>query len=176
LTTPENKGLGNNINKGQDSIERPFTLYVQEDFVPTSFFPKSLRDALEFMENDKYLDMVRFYSYLRYPRLNYVDKGFSEMQYPPLSLNYKKVYFYSDHPHLRRSSFFQRFGRYVEGIKSDKTEYKMCISFIQNKGRSLFYNDFQKLFIQKNSMSEPSTVSRDTWKQSKNPLVKAARD
>src|SRR5690349_1030002 len=39
VTTEKNKGLGNNINKGQDAVTKPFTLYVQEDFDPTAAFP-----------------------------------------------------------------------------------------------------------------------------------------
>jgi glycosyltransferase involved in cell wall biosynthesis len=38
VTTPVNKGLGNNINKGQDAVKTPYTLYVQEDFQPPIFF------------------------------------------------------------------------------------------------------------------------------------------
>ncbi len=34
ITTPENRGLGHNINKGQDAVKTPYTLYIQEDFVP----------------------------------------------------------------------------------------------------------------------------------------------
>src|SRR5581483_2813921 len=34
ITAPKNGGLGQNINKGQDAISTPYTLYVQEDFVP----------------------------------------------------------------------------------------------------------------------------------------------
>src|SRR3954470_21752118 len=32
VTTPENKGHGHSINKGQDAVTTPYTLYVQEDF------------------------------------------------------------------------------------------------------------------------------------------------
>ena len=34
-------GLGNNINKGQDAVKTPLTLYVQEDFTPAAIFPES---------------------------------------------------------------------------------------------------------------------------------------
>src|ERR1700748_2746699 len=34
ITTPQNKGLGNNLNKGQDAVKTKYTLYVQEDFTP----------------------------------------------------------------------------------------------------------------------------------------------
>ena len=30
---------------------------------------------------------------------------------------YKKFYAYSDHPHLRRSNFLEKFGRYSENTK-----------------------------------------------------------
>ncbi|RZK35564.1 MAG: glycosyltransferase, partial [Hymenobacter sp.] len=50
LTTPENKGLGNNINKGQDAVTTLYTLYVQEDFVPKASFSVHFTDALTFMQ------------------------------------------------------------------------------------------------------------------------------
>ena len=34
ITAAKNAGLGNNINKGQDAVKTPYTLYVQEDFDP----------------------------------------------------------------------------------------------------------------------------------------------
>src|SRR5690606_4201960 len=62
ITTPVNKGLGNNINKGQDAVKTLFTLYIQEDFEPLEDFPERLKQALVFMENDSELDLVRFYA------------------------------------------------------------------------------------------------------------------
>jgi hypothetical protein len=90
-------------------------------------------------------------------------------------MNHLKFYYYSDHPHLRRSNFFEKFGRYPEGIKGDLTEYKMAISFLQNKGKGLFYNEFTKLFYQKNSSDEPSTMERPDWRLSENPAVRLMR-
>jgi len=176
ITTPVNKGLGNNINKGQDAVKTPYTLYIQEDFLPVEDFALHLQDAWDFMNERKELDIVRFYAYYNYPYLIPFKNGYSEMKIPAIALNYTKIYFYSDHPHLRRSSFFEKFGRYAEGLKGDKTEYKMCISFIQKKGKGLFYNDFKGLFDQVNSEIEPSTMTRSSWTQSKNRLVKIVRD
>src|SRR5690606_5540039 len=157
--TVVNKGLGNNINKGQDAIKPPYTLYIQEDFEPTQLFPNRLKEALQFMEEDQSLDIVRFFAYSCYPALIDLHNGFSKMKYERFSKDYRKVYYYSDHPHLRRSTYFSKFGRYEEGRKSDRTEYLMCLSFIQNKGKGLFFNDFKALFTQKNSSDEPSTVA-----------------
>ena len=176
ITSPVNKGLGNNINKGQDAVRTPLTLYVQEDFLPVPDFAEHLQDAFDFMQERKELDIIRFYAYYVYPYLIPYKKGFSEMKIPFLSLNYTKIYFYSDHPHLRYSNFFEKFGRYPEGLKGDKTEYKMCLSFIQKKGKGLFYADFKGLFDQVNSADEPSTMTRSNWTQSRNPLIKFARD
>ncbi|RAJ93979.1 glycosyl transferase family 2 [Larkinella arboricola] len=164
VTTPKNKGLANNLNKGQDAVKSPYTLYVQEDFIPKPAFATHFRNALDMMNEDKKLDIVRFYAYFPYPYLEPYKNGFSKMLYKPWYGDYNKIYYYSDHPHLRRSNFLQKFGRYVEGIKSDKTEYRMCISFIKNKGKGLFLTDFNAMFEQKNSEDEPSTVTRSNWR------------
>jgi glycosyltransferase involved in cell wall biosynthesis len=171
ITTPVNKGLGNNLNKGQDAVKTPYTLYVQEDFTPTAIFPQHFADALEIMNERKDFDIVRFYAYFAYPYLKAFRKGFSEMLIKPWYPDYMKVYFYSDHPHLRRSDFLKKFGRYPEGMKGDRTEYRMCINFIQNKGKGLFFNEFRQLFSQDNSEAEPSTMTRKKWTTSNNPFI-----
>ncbi|MBU2374779.1 MAG: glycosyltransferase [Bacteroidetes bacterium] len=43
ISTPQNKGLGNNINKGQDQVTKPYTLYIQEDFLPKPLFLKNFK-------------------------------------------------------------------------------------------------------------------------------------
>jgi glycosyltransferase involved in cell wall biosynthesis len=175
VTTPTNRGLGNNINKGQDAVKTAYTLYVQEDFQPSDIFPKHFEDALEFMRKDATLDLIRFYAYFSYPNLKPFAKGFSEMIYSFWDWNHLKFYYYSDHPHLRRSNFLEKFGRYPEGIKGDLTEYKMAVHFLQKKGRGLFYDNFTELFYQKNSSDEPSTMVRPDWRLSKNPVIQLAR-
>ncbi|MVM37343.1 glycosyltransferase [Spirosoma sp. HMF3257] len=171
ITTPTNKGLGNNINKGQDAVKTPYTLYVQEDFEPTVEFPDRLIESLKIIKERPDFDVIRFYAYVRYPYLKPYNDGFSEMVIPPWATRYTKIYAYSDHPHLRHSSFFEKFGRYVEGLRPDKTEYWMCISFIQKKGQGLFYENFKQLFHQKNSQEEPSTYSMKQWSKSKNSVL-----
>jgi glycosyltransferase involved in cell wall biosynthesis len=176
ITSETNHGLGHNLNKGQEAVTSALTLYVQEDFVPTALFPKNFVNAVQLMNEDKALDVVRFYAYFAYPYLKPVRLGFSEMIIKPLQLNYKKIYAYSDHPHLRRSSFLSRFGKYAEGIKGDRTEYRMCVSYIQHKGKGLFFEDFGCLFTQINSDVEPSTMTRSNLTQSSNVFVKILRD
>ncbi|MDQ4140958.1 MAG: glycosyltransferase family 2 protein [Bacteroidota bacterium] len=177
ISTEKNQGLGNNINKGQDAVKTPYTLYIQEDFVPKPIFTPSLRHALGFMKKKEDLDMVRFYAYFKYPFLKTYKNGFSEMLFSPWPWywGYRKFYYYSDHPHLRRSNFLEKFGRYPEGLKGDVTEYRMMMSFIQKKGKALYYNDFQGLFDQQNSLAEPSTMKRNYWRESEQPLITAAR-
>lgn len=175
ICAPKNKGLGNNINKGQEAVRSAFTLYVQEDFIPSDEFPERLTQALQLMREDEQLDIVRFYAYFKYPFLRPIRNGFSEMvfkwQYP----GYWKFYQYSDHPHLRRSKFFEKFGKYIEGKKGDVTEYEMMMNFLKKKGKGLFYEDFQTLFEQKNSSDEPSTMKRNMWRESEHPLIAVAR-
>lgn len=176
VTTPQNKGLGHNINKGQEAVKTPYTLYVQEDFEPAADFAVHFRNALNIMNQESQYDIVRFYSYLKYPYLRPYKDGYSEMLISRWSADYTKIYFYSDHPHLRRSSFFEKFGRYREGLKGDKTEYLMCISFIRNGGKGLFFDRYKELFYQKNSELEPSTMTRSSWTQSSNFFIRIIRD
>src|SRR5688572_4290736 len=176
ITTDKNKGLGNNINKGQDATKTPYVLYVQEDFIPTEMFPVKLAEALTVMDGRKDIDMVRFYSYFKYPHLKPLSNGFSEMQFNLFLPGYKKFYYYSDHPHLRRSNFFEKFGRYREGLNPERTEYYMMMNFLQKKGKGIYYNEHKQLFVQSNSKSEPSTVRKNFWRKSDNSLVFLLRE
>lgn len=171
LTSAQNEGAGHNMNKGQRAVKTPYTLFVEDDFEPTSRFPIVLKEALLQLESRQDLDIVRFYAYFRYPYLKPYSAGFSEMVIPPLAVDYRKVHYYSDHPHLRRSSFLEKFGAFSEATPPDQTEYKMCISFIQKKGKGLFYDDHKALFFHNNTL-ENSTIQRSTWKTSKRPAVK----
>lgn len=178
ITTPKNRGLANNINKGQDAVKTPFTLYVQEDFVPKPGFPDHFPDALELMREDPELDIVRLYAYFPYSHMVPFKKGFSKMIFRPELWHddHLKFYYYSDHPHLRRSNFFEKFGRYQEGTNSDAAEFSMCLSFLKHQAKGLFFNDFTSIFDQVNTSSEPSTATfRSDWKQRQNPLTLALR-
>jgi hypothetical protein len=160
---------------GQDAVRTPFTVYVQEDFDPTPVFPQHFRDALDLVKKNDSIDIIRLYAYSKYPYLSPVEKGFAEMRFSLLRPGYMKFYQYSDHPHLRRSSFFEKFGRYVEGEKVEKTEYLMMMSFLRKKGKGLQYENIHELFEQKNSSAEPSTVRRNYWRESSSSLIGGMR-
>ena len=175
ITAPKNAGLGNNINKGQDAVKTPYTLYVQEDFDPFAGYDVHLKDALDIMDDRPDIDIVRFYAYFKYPYLKPYRKGFSEMIFKIWYPGFRKFHCYSDHPHLRRSTFMQKFGRYNEGVNVDLTEFPMVISFLKNKGKGMFYEDYKGLFDQVNSSSEPSTIKRSDLRHSDNMLIAFAR-
>ncbi|WDF53683.1 glycosyltransferase [Mucilaginibacter sp. KACC 22063] len=175
ITTPKNKGLGNNINKGQDAVKTPLTLYVQEDFNPFPGYGKHLQDAVSIMDERKDMDIVRFYAYFKYPYLKPYRDGYSEMVFKIWYPGHRKFHCYSDHPHLRRSNFFEKFGRYREGLKGDRTEFLMALSFLKHVGKGMFYEDYKGLFDQVNSSDEPSTMTRSDFRTSTNPLVSFVR-
>ncbi|MBC7904970.1 MAG: glycosyltransferase, partial [Gemmatimonadaceae bacterium] len=81
VTAPKNKGLANNLNKGQAAVKTPFTLYVQEDFDPRPIFVEKLANAVQFITERPEIDMVRFYAYWKYPFLKPYKNGFSEMDF-----------------------------------------------------------------------------------------------
>ena len=156
VSTEVNRGLGNNLNKGQDAVKTPFVIYVQEDFCPTSAFPQRFANALLMMKERDDLDVVRFFWQRRYPLLKPYKNGFSEMAFKLVHPGSQKYFCYSDTPHLRRSNFFQRFGRYAEGIPAIKTEKSMVMSFLQSRGKAIIC-DRSDSFIHENSLQEPST-------------------
>lgn len=176
ITTEKNKGLGNNINKGQKAASKLLTLYVQEDFIAKPEFPVKLENAISFLRKDSDLDVVRFYAYTLFPYLKPIGHGFSLMEFDASNIfgTYQKFYMYSDHPHIRRTSFLEKFGEYKEGVNVEKAEYSMMMSFLKKKGKGLFYEDFQGLFDQMNSSDEPSTFKRN-WKRHPNFLIGIAR-
>lgn len=170
-----NKGLGHNLNQGQDAVETEYTLYIQEDFIPQPLFPEKLVFSLDCLKKMNDLDLVRFYAYRKYPYLKPLANGFSRMDFGPFKWGYEKFYYYSDHPHLRRSGFLEKFGRYEEGVKSDVTEYRMMLSFLRHRGKGLFYDDYNSLFDQYNPDDEPSTVKRSYLSQSDHWLIRNIR-
>ncbi|WP_316810256.1 glycosyltransferase family 2 protein [Pedobacter heparinus] len=177
VTTPKNKGLGNNINKGQDAVKSPYTLYVQEDFIPLPGCEVPLKNAVSILAEDLRFDTVRFYSYLEYTHKRVYKYGFSEMIFNHWSNNLDKFPLYSDHPHIRRSNFFEKFGRYSEMKNPEKTEFDMMISFLQNKGKGLLYDKFKSVFEQINTSSEPSTMTqeRTSWRKKDNLPIRFIR-
>lgn len=176
IKAESNKGLGNNINKGQTAVTLPYTLYVQEDFVPKQAFISNLRIGLGALINDSSLDIVRYYAYFNYPFTKPYSGRFREMYFKWYYWGYMKFYQYSDHPHLRRSTFLEKFGHYKEGINSDGTEYAMCLSFLKAKGKGIIYDDIGANFDQVNDQLEPSTATfRKDWKSGNNLFVKGLR-
>lgn len=175
VTAPKNRGLGNNINKGQDAVKTAFTLYVQEDFIPLKAFGDNFENGLNIIKNDKEVDSVRFYSYIKYPSLRPFKDGFSEMIFNPWSLNLDRITMYSDHPHLRRSNFFDKFGRYSEIRSVEQTEYNMMISFLKHKSKAYLFADYKALFEPVNSSEEPSLVPRNFWRNTDNFFLSKVR-
>jgi glycosyltransferase involved in cell wall biosynthesis len=165
ICADKNRGLANNINKGQRAVSSTYTLYIQEDFIPTEQFYQRLTDGLELMKENLQIDLVRFYAYHRHPYLKPVKYGFSEMEFHFWHPGFWQFFCYSDHPHLRRSDFLQKFGDYHEGISSDRAEFRMAISFLQKKGKAIIHENFRDIFIQENSAQEPSQVSRKQFRK-----------
>lgn len=175
VTATTNKGLGNNLNKGQDVIKTPFTLYIQEDFIPTALFLDNFNRGLMFLNERPDLDIIRFYAFSKFPLLKKYKDEFAEMYYSNWNLNHLKFFYYSDHPHLRRSTFYEKFGRFDEGKKGDVTEFNMCLSFIKNKGKGLFFEDYKALFSHSNTYEEPTTMDRVYWRHEQKFYILAAR-
>ncbi|MGV8090342.1 MAG: glycosyltransferase [Mangrovibacterium sp.] len=165
IRADKNRGLANNINKGQRAVHSPYTLYVQEDFIPNEQFRQRLIDGVELMKEDPKIDLIRFFAYYRHPYRKPVKNGFGEMEFHFWYPSYWQFWCYSDNPHLRRSDFLQKFGNFHEGISSDKAEFQMAISFLKKKGKALIHDDHQRIFIHENSTYEQSQVPRKKFRK-----------
>ncbi len=169
VTTPKNKGYGNCINKGQDAVTTPYTLYLQEDFVPFEIFPEHFANALQILNEDRSVDYIRFWAIEDHHfDLKPYGKGFSEMIYRFWNMSHFKFYQFSDTPNIRRSNFLQKFGRYREGVYGDVTDYYMAISFLHNKGKGLFYNDYAALFAHDDAEEGSRIRTLKNWRQKRN--------
>lgn len=177
VLAPTNKGLGNNINKGKDAVSAPLTLYIQEDFTPKPLFVEKLIYANQLMMSDSSIDFVRFYAYFKYPHLKPIAEGFSKMIFRKSYFweGYNKFYLYSDHPHLRRTNFFIKYGRYAEGINPERSEYNMMMSVLKVGANAYFYEDYKDLFLQENSSEEPSTIKRNFWRNNDTIVISSVR-
>ena len=175
ITSLRNKGLGHNLNKGHAAITTPYTLYIQEDFVPAQGFARHLEFGLSLLQENPDFDLVRFYAYVLFPYLKEYKYGFSEMRFKWWYPGLAKFTMYSDHPHLKRNTFIEKFGPYKTGVSGDKTEFAMMMSFIKNNGKAFFYNDYQSLLTQENSSDEPSTMKRNFWRENDSVFVRSLR-
>lgn len=177
ITAPVNKGLPNNINKGQEAVLKPYTLYVQEDFMPSEVFPIKFQHSLEIMQERPDIDIARYWAYWKYPYLKSIRNGFSEMEFSIFKMGYKKFYVYSDACHLRRSNFFAKFGKFLENLPSDRAEYLMMMFFIRKHGKAIYNDNYNDMFDHRNSEDEPSTVERDFISYSEgNPIITIIRN
>jgi glycosyltransferase involved in cell wall biosynthesis len=165
IQADKNRGLANNINKGQRAVHSPYTLYIQEDFIPNEQFRQHLINGLELIKEDLQIDLVRFYAHHKHPYLKPLPNGFSEMEFNFWRPGFWQFWCYSDNPHLRRSDFLQKFGNFREGISSDKAEFQMAISFLQKKGKAIIHEDFRNIFIHQNNLQEPSQVARKEFRK-----------
>ncbi|MCD6013760.1 MAG: glycosyl transferase family 2 [Flavipsychrobacter sp.] len=172
LTTWQNKGVGNCINKGMDAVSTLYTLYIQEDFIPLDSFPQHFGDALQIMNDDQTIDYIRFWA-IEKPRMSLKPhkKGFSEMVHKFWNMNHLKFYQYSDTPNIRRRNFAQKFGRYREGVHGDTSDYLMAISFLHHKGKGLFYNAYSSLFLHDDKEEGSRIRPLITWRQKRNPVT-----
>jgi glycosyltransferase involved in cell wall biosynthesis len=175
ISSVKNKGLGHNLNKGHASIQTPYTLYIQEDFIPADDFMLHLKNGQSLLDERKDFDMVRFYAYKLFPYLKAYKYGFSEMKFKWWYPGLDKFTMYSDHPHLKRNTFSMKFGKYKEGTSGDKTEFAMMMSFLKKGGKSFFYNQYQSLLKQENSDAEPSTMKRNFWRENDSALIGVLR-
>ncbi|MCX2574881.1 glycosyltransferase [Pedobacter sandarakinus] len=159
FTTPVNKGLGASLNVLHTNARSDYFFYVQEDFVPGIALADALKKGSTLLEKEHW-DIIRFYAFpwAQFPYQRKYRDGFNKLLFSisPYYASHLKFFVYSDHPHLKRKTFTDKFGPYKENVKGDETENAMCRSFLKHDGKALLFAENQSLFDHENTEEEPA--------------------
>ncbi|MFK7782438.1 glycosyltransferase family 2 protein [Psychroserpens sp.] len=134
VTTPVNKGLASNLNRGIKACKGDYILYVQEDFIIKPEILNVLPESFELL-NSKQLDMVRFranyvFSHL-IPLTNHVSR------IPKFSIRNFNIntFQYSDNPFLSTPAFFERLNYFLENSSGPYGETEFAIRVLKSKSK-----------------------------------------
>lgn len=134
VTTPTNKGLASNLNRGIKACKGNYIMYVQEDFIIKPEILQVLSESMSLLDSNT-LDMVRF-------RANYV---FNHLI--PLTAHINKIpkfsfrnfnintFQYSDNPFLTTPAFFERLDYFLENTSGPYGETEFAIRVLNSKAK-----------------------------------------
>lgn len=113
--------LGAAMNSAMDLVTADYAIIHQDDFLLQT--PLDLSDSVDCMESLPSADIVR-YSWPGMERVTVCGQVGGWRR-----LNPRGSWPYGDDPHLRRRTFPQRFGRYLEGPPHGNSEGNMVFEF-----------------------------------------------
>jgi|GEM_PF-2310301 hypothetical protein len=113
--------LGANMNAAMDLVASDYAILHQDDFLLET--PCDVSDGVDFLESHPTADIVR-YSWPGMDRVTVMGEVDGWRQLDP-----RGSWPYGDDPHLRRRSFPERFGRYIEGPPHGTAESNIVVEF-----------------------------------------------
>jgi len=130
VLSDRNYGLGHNSNKGLKAATGDYIFHLQDDWLcrgPGDF----LRKGILVLEEYSDVGMVRFHDYWD-PSIceeRHTSTGETIYLHRNKLVSGPQEYGYSDRPHLKRRSFHERFGYYIDGANVSVTEVDFCRRF-----------------------------------------------
>ena len=127
LTKTDREGCGANANKAMDFIKTPYIFFSEDDWYAFRDIP--LDHAVELMEFDQKIGMVRFSGLIDHELILIVDKArteYGKIHHLVLDKRSPETYQYSSRPHLKHKRFHEAYGNYAEGLSIADTERAMA--------------------------------------------------
>jgi glycosyltransferase involved in cell wall biosynthesis len=152
-----NRGLGANNNAGLLAARGKYILMLQDDWETTAAAADYLERAVDVLEADPEIGMVRFYGDTDLCPLLRREVGgtpywvcdHKSSEYRSRKLLYRHIY--GDTPHMRRSTLNEReeIGLYPEGLAMEETEESYALRFDQQEKYyiAFLYEKLQPLFL-----------------------------
>ncbi len=135
VLAPENRGPGSNYNAGQRACSGEYIFFLQDDWEcrgPVGY----LRDAVEAMQVNQKIGLVRFYGLdMGINPVHPIDREreIFEIQKPE-RVSGTNRHIYSDTPHLKSKALIHAIGEYNEKLPMDKCELEYQDRFLRQDG------------------------------------------
>ncbi|MCU1236367.1 MAG: glycosyl transferase family 2, partial [Candidatus Solibacter sp.] len=145
LMASENRGMGNNTNKGIRAAAGAYILQLQDDW-ECGGPPDFIEGALDLFHDRSDVAFIRLREPFAGPHETYTLGSGREAQIYTQRTEWRSTageYVYSDTPHIKRRTLHDSVGRYLEGKPMNQVEMDFCRRFEkQNAAKAAFIDGY----------------------------------
>lgn len=134
VTSPKNKGLASNLNRGIKACKGDFIMYIQEDFIIKPEILNVLPESIDVL-NSGQIDMVRFRANYVFNHLVPLTKHISiipKFSFKNFNIN---TFQYSDNPFITTPAFFEKHNYFLEQASGPYGETEFAIRVLKSKSK-----------------------------------------
>ena len=145
LMASENRGMGNNTNKGIHAAAGAYILQLQDDW-DCGGPPDFIEAALELFQERSDVAFIRLREPFAGPCEPHTLGSGREAQIYTQRTEWRSTageYVYSDNPHIKRRTLHDSLGRYLEGKAMNEVEMDFCRRFeTQSTAKAAFIDGY----------------------------------